>query len=97
MALEVRDGSSMNVVGEAAHEQTLARYRDYVTTSFVAAVEPISIGKAEGATVACGGHRLTGAQYDKGCFFAPTVLTGVTNAMRVAREETAKCEAATAI
>lgn len=51
MALEVRDGSSMNVVGEAAHEQTLARYRDYVTTSFVAAVEPISIGKAEGATI----------------------------------------------
>ncbi|MBK6402595.1 MAG: aldehyde dehydrogenase family protein [Rhodocyclaceae bacterium] len=47
----------------------------------------VDIGKAEGATVACGGHRLTGAQYDKGCFFAPTVLTGVTNAMRVAREE----------
>lgn len=51
MALEVRDGSGMNVVGEAAHEQTLARYRDYVTTSFVAAVEPIAIGKAEGATI----------------------------------------------
>jgi 4-aminobutyrate aminotransferase/(S)-3-amino-2-methylpropionate transaminase len=51
MALEVRDSSGMNVVGEAAHEQTLSRYRDYVTTSFVAAVEPIAIGKAEGATI----------------------------------------------
>ena len=55
MALEVRDSSGMNVVGEAAHEQTLARYRDYVTTSFVAAVEPIAIGKAEGAKLAAGG------------------------------------------
>ena len=31
MALEVRDSSGMNVVGEAAHEQTLSRYRDYVS------------------------------------------------------------------
>ena len=51
MALEVRDSSGMNVVGEAAHEQTLSRYRDYVATSFVAAVEPIAVGKAEGATI----------------------------------------------
>lgn len=47
----------------------------------------IEIGKSEGATVACGGHRLTGPQYDNGCYYAPTILTGVTNSMRVAREE----------
>ncbi len=47
----------------------------------------VEIGKAEGARVACGGHRLTGPQYEHGFFYAPTVLTGVTNDMRVAREE----------
>ena len=47
----------------------------------------VEIGKAEGATVACGGHRLAGPQYEHGFFYAPTILTGVTNTMRVAREE----------
>ena len=37
--------------GSAAHEQTIQRYRDYVTTSFVAAIEPVAVGRAEGATV----------------------------------------------
>ena len=35
----------------SAHDLTLQRYKDYVNTSFVAAIEPIAIGKAEGATV----------------------------------------------
>ena len=43
---------------------------------------------AQGATVAAGGARLTGADFDHGCFWAPTVLTGVTPDMLVAREET---------
>jgi aldehyde dehydrogenase (NAD+) len=47
----------------------------------------VEIGRAEGATVACGGHRLTGPVYDKGHYYAPTILTGVNNAMQVAREE----------
>jgi 4-aminobutyrate aminotransferase len=34
-----------------AHDSAIAGYRDYVTTSFVAAVEPIVIDKAEGATI----------------------------------------------
>lgn len=37
--------------GAAAHQQTIGRYQDYVATSFVAAIEPIAVGKAEGATV----------------------------------------------
>ncbi|MFM8594466.1 MAG: aminotransferase class III-fold pyridoxal phosphate-dependent enzyme, partial [Chloroflexota bacterium] len=35
----------------AAHDLTIQRYKEFVNTSFVAAVEPVAIGKAEGATV----------------------------------------------
>ena len=42
---------------------------------------------AEGATVACGGGRLEDPALAAGHFVAPTVLTGVANTMRVAREE----------
>ena len=47
----------------------------------------IEIGKKEGAKVACGGVRVTDGEFGKGCFIAPTLLTDVTNDMRVAREE----------
>lgn len=47
----------------------------------------IALAREEGAEIACGGYRLTGVEYEKGCFFAPTILTGVSNSMRVAREE----------
>lgn len=42
---------------------------------------------AKGATVLCGGARLTGGEYDKGYFYPPTVLTNITNEMRVMTEE----------
>jgi 4-aminobutyrate aminotransferase len=52
MATEVRERAANQMPeGEAAHERTVERYRDYVATSFVAAIEPIAVGKAEGATV----------------------------------------------
>ena len=47
----------------------------------------IEIGKAEGATLACGGYRITDAPLDKGNYVAPTVFTDVTNNMRIAQEE----------
>ena len=46
----------------------------------------ISIGKEEGAAIACGGTRPDG-QLAKGNFLAPTVLDKVANSMRVAQEE----------
>ncbi|BDB27982.1 aldehyde dehydrogenase family protein [Cupriavidus sp. P-10] len=46
----------------------------------------IDIGKSE-ATLLCGGARLTGGDYDKGYYVAPTVFTDVTQPMRIAREE----------
>jgi len=37
--------------GGARHDGVISDYRDYVSTSFVAAVEPVVVGKAEGATI----------------------------------------------
>jgi 4-aminobutyrate aminotransferase len=50
MATEVRERAA-ETEGEASHGRTIDRYRDYVMTSFVAAVEPVAVAKAEGATV----------------------------------------------
>lgn len=47
----------------------------------------IEVGKEEGATVAVGGERITTGDLGKGCFMQPTLLTNVTNDMRVAQEE----------
>lgn len=47
----------------------------------------IEIGKEEGATLACGGYRITEAPFDKGNYVAPTVFTDVKNDMRIAQEE----------
>ena len=45
------------------------------------------LAEAEGCRIECGGNVLSEGAYGKGYFFAPTVLTGVANDMRVAREE----------
>jgi succinate-semialdehyde dehydrogenase/glutarate-semialdehyde dehydrogenase len=42
----------------------------------------------KGATIRAGGARLMSDGLDKGHFFAPTILTGVTADMRIYREET---------
>jgi alpha-ketoglutaric semialdehyde dehydrogenase len=47
----------------------------------------MELGQAEGATLRCGGARLTGGDYDHGYFVQPTVFTGVRPEMRIAREE----------
>jgi (Z)-2-((N-methylformamido)methylene)-5-hydroxybutyrolactone dehydrogenase len=50
-------------------------------------LEYIDIGRAEGAEVITGGGRANGPQTDNGFFVEPTILTGVDNSARVAREE----------
>jgi succinate-semialdehyde dehydrogenase/glutarate-semialdehyde dehydrogenase len=50
--------------------------------------EHVSDAVGKGATLVCGGERLTGEAYDAGTFFAPTVLTDVTPEMVIYREET---------
>ena len=47
----------------------------------------IALGRQEGATLACGGERPRDPHLANGFFMAPTVFTGVTQAMRIAREE----------
>jgi len=41
-----------------------------------------------GATLVCGGRRLTEANLDRGYFYAPTILSNVTARMQIYREET---------
>lgn len=45
----------------------------------------VELGREEGAKVACGGRRPD--RPERGYYYEPTVLTGVDNGMRVAREE----------
>lgn len=42
---------------------------------------------AEGAQVLCGGAAPTGSAYDRGAYYLPTILAGVTNAAAICREE----------
>jgi aldehyde dehydrogenase (NAD+) len=47
----------------------------------------VEIGRAEGATLACGGHALTSGAYAKGFFHEPTIFADVDPGMRIAQEE----------
>lgn len=77
-ALKVGNGLDEGVqvgplVDEAAIEKMVAQTND--------AVE-------KGAQLLCGGTQLLDGEYGKGTFFAPTVLLGVREDMRIYREET---------
>ena len=47
----------------------------------------VGVGKEEGATVLIGGKRPSGEGVSDGTFYEPTIFTGVTPNMRVAKEE----------
>jgi aldehyde dehydrogenase (NAD+) len=47
----------------------------------------IEIGRREAGEPKCGGRRLAGGAYDRGYFVEPTIFAGVTEDMRIAREE----------
>jgi acyl-CoA reductase-like NAD-dependent aldehyde dehydrogenase len=47
----------------------------------------VEIGQEEGAKLLCGGFALSGGDYDKGFFYAPTVFADVTREMRIFKEE----------
>ena len=76
-ALRVGNGlEPATQVGPSISDKQLQKVMSYV-----------EIGKQEGATVACGGRRLNEGDYEYGFFHEPTIFTGVTRDMRIAREE----------
>lgn len=50
-------------------------------------MEYIQSTRDEGATIKVGGHRLTGGDFDKGFYIAPTLITNVTPKLKVAIDE----------
>jgi alpha-ketoglutaric semialdehyde dehydrogenase len=78
-AQSLRVGNGLHAeteMGPLVNEDQLKRVLSY-----------IEVGKGEGATLRCGGGRLTEGDYAHGFFVQPTVFTGVTREMRIAREE----------
>ena len=76
-ALKVGPGLAAGVdMGPAVNEAQLKTDLEYV-----------DIAQSEGATLLCGGHRLTEGELAHGWFMEPTVFGDVTPAMRIAREE----------
>lgn len=63
-------------MGPLINEQQLETVEKYV-----------EIGKREGAHLLTGGKRLTGGEYDRGYFYAPTIFSDVNIRMRIAQEE----------
>lgn len=54
---------------------------------FKTVLQYIDIGREDGATLVCGGSKVSGDGFDKGYFVRPTVFDHVTPDMRIAREE----------
>jgi len=78
-AARVRVGPALDEathMGPQAHSEQLGKTLSY-----------IDIGQAEGATLLAGGRRLSGGVHGDGYFVEPTVFAGVSNQMRIAREE----------
>lgn len=55
---------------------------------FSTSVEHVRDAREKGATIATGGQRLTGGEYDNGFFFPPTIIADATPDMKIMREET---------
>jgi len=47
----------------------------------------VDLARKEGASIATGGSRPSGSEFDNGAFYQPTIITGLTNAARVCQEE----------
>lgn len=76
-AIRVGNGLDEGItMGPVVSDQQLATNLDHVTDAV-----------AEGATLLCGGERLTMERFAKGFFMSPAVLTNVSPQMRIAREE----------
>jgi acyl-CoA reductase-like NAD-dependent aldehyde dehydrogenase len=76
-ALRIGDGSDPHTqVGPSVSQKQLEKVTTYV-----------NIGRQEGATLVCGGNRLSEGAYARGFFHEATVFADVTPTMRIACEE----------
>lgn len=78
-AAAIRVGDPMDTHTDMGTVACVAQYEKILTY--------IEAGRAEGATLACGGGPVSVEGYPEGLFIAPTVFTGVTPDMTIAREE----------
>lgn len=75
--LTIGDGTDESIkIGPVINRKALEKIHSY-----------IEIGKEEGASLLAGGEILTGGNYDKGNYYAPTLFTDVDASMRIAQEE----------
>ena len=63
-------------IGALAHPSRLPIMESFVESA-----------KKEGGKILCGGHRLTSGDFDKGCFYAPTVIVDLPHSARCVQEE----------
>lgn len=76
-ALRLGDGREAGTdVGPLVNEAAREKVERYV-----------AVGKAQGATLMCGGSRAMGGNLDRGYFFQPTIFAGVTALSRLEQEE----------
>lgn len=54
---------------------------------FASVLKYLEIGKQDGATLVCGGGKMSGGAYDRGLFIQPTIFDHVKPTMRIATEE----------
>lgn len=63
-------------MGPLVSESHMEKVLDYIT-----------VGINEGATLACGGHRISDGKLKDGYFIEPTIFTNTNNEMRIVQEE----------
>jgi len=68
-----RDDTQMGPLVTGQHRESIERY--------------VALGRAEGGRVLCGGERPSGEGREKGFFYLPTILEGLSNQARICQEE----------
>jgi len=68
-----RENTQMGPLITAQHRESIERY--------------VALGLDEGGTLLCGGERPSGEGREKGFFFLPTIIEGLTNDARMCQEE----------
>jgi betaine-aldehyde dehydrogenase len=80
------DGARKLRVGDPARENT--QMGPLITGQHRDSIERfVALGLEEGGTLLCGGERPTGDGREKGFFYLPTIIEGLTNDARMCQEE----------